>query len=387
MAKVLLMSTRVLWNEAANAPPLGIVDAVRATRAAGSLVVLVSNHAEPPWLQPHFGDTVRFWQRARRQDGTIVPEIIAENKARYPDIRVSDFVVVGAVDEDMMMAVHGRVLLVRANWATPLGEKMQQYGVPFDQPAALPRVVDLLGDQQPWYFTYASPDFEAYALTNAGTYRETDPDIVALAADLREHLKFGDRIAPGVLLHLLSSVYATDSIFGAEIWGYYPGSESQNDDTELMALLTRLVREPLNRRSAKRGQPLLVRHLPAQKRHLVGGDRADPTGQLVTLHLNPAYRGKIKGKVVAIVDDFLTYGCSFGVAAALLRAAGAKKVIAIAMGKFGHRAALYDIEVTGDPFAPLERTDFVSRGSRGLGGTHVDAAQKEFKRKFGRRIE
>jgi hypothetical protein len=78
----------------------------------------------------------------------------------------------------------------------------------------------------------------------------------------------------------------------------------------------------------------------------------------------------------------LTYGASFGVAAALLRAAKAKKVICVAMGKFGGLARLYSIAIRGDVFAPLREQDFVIGESRHMSGAVDSNAQLEFVQKF-----
>jgi hypothetical protein len=384
-----MLSTKVLLDERTMAPYPGIVAAVADAKKAGSVLALISTHPEPAWFTEHFLPLgVQFWQRSVRQNGKIVGELIAANKVIFPTLAVSDFLVFGAVDADMFMAANAGAILIRANWAHGIESRMQRYGVPFEKAQSIPRIVDLLADDEPWYFHHSSPGFDVYALTNAGTYRESNPDIVQLVDSLRSHLKSGALIAPGVLVHLLSSVYATPSLFEKKnVWGFYPSSDSTNADGELMAQITHLVRQPLGSRQAKVEQPLFFRHKPSVKRHREFSNRTDPTGQLLSLHLNPEYKKGLKGATVVVLDDFLSYGVSFGVSAALLRAAGAKHVVAIAMGKFGRTAQLYDIKVTGNPFAPLASGDFKVGTSTTLVGTHIDNAQKVFHKKFGVRIE
>jgi hypothetical protein len=142
-----------------------------------------------------------------------------------------------------------------------------------------------------------------------------------------------------------------------------------------------LARVTFNRRKKK--QPLFIRHQPTVKRHqLRNADRTDPTSQLLSVHLNAEYRDWIEGNTVVVLDDYLTYGASFGVAAALLRAAKAKKIICVAMGKFGGRAELYSIVISGNVFAPLSERDFVIGESRHVSGTVDSNAQLEFVQKF-----
>lgn len=140
------------------------------------------------------------------------------------------------------------------------------------------------------------------------------------------------------------------------VWGVYPSSCSDNDDTDVLCDFTHRLRTTVSRvRYAQRGAPLFIRHTPSVKRSRSGGsvDRTDPTGQIVSLHLNPAYAGRISGKHVIVVDDCTTYGVSFGVAAAFLNKAGAASVTGVALGKFGNQLRLYDIELLSDPYAPV----------------------------------
>lgn len=58
----------------------------------------------------------------------------------------------------------------------------------------------------------------------------------------------------------------------------------------------------------------------------------------------------------------MTYGTSFGVAAALLKAAGAASITCIALGKFGNQDKSYDISITGIPGAPLTSSDYNING-------------------------
>lgn len=69
-----------------------------------------------------------------------------------------------------------------------------------------------------------------------------------------------------------------------------------------------------------------------------------------------------------VVDDCTTYGVSFGVAAAFLRAAGAASVTGIALGKFGAQLRSYDIKILTDPYAPVAANGFTSSAPLGFIG-------------------
>jgi hypothetical protein len=113
---------------------------------------------------------------------------------------------------------------------------------------------------------------------------------------------------------------------------------------------------------------------------LVEAGRDDPTSQIRTLHINPLYEGKIKDKTIVILDDYLNRGVSFGVSSALLKKAGAKKVVGLAMGKFGNRAHRYDISIPGNPFAPVLNFTEVSRAR--MTGNAIQDAKLAFLKKF-----
>jgi hypothetical protein len=66
---------------------------------------------------------------------------------------------------------------------------------------------------------------------------------------------------------------------------------------------------------------------------------------------------------------------SFGVAAALLKAAGVASITGVALGKFGNQLNEYDIQITGDPFSPLGATDFKILSSKAFQGSLDNGSQ------------
>ena len=53
------------------------------------------------------------------------------------------------------------------------------------------KLVEILRDKEPWYFSFRSPDLDIFSLTNAGTIGETDEGILKLIEKLRGCLKDG----------------------------------------------------------------------------------------------------------------------------------------------------------------------------------------------------
>lgn len=376
--KVLLLSEGVLRDPATGGFYPGILEALKRMRQ-GNHILLVSNHSRPVWLTPDM-PYIQFYGTASRQSGDIVAKIIADNKSK--NIVKSEIIVLGAADADMQMASNATTLLVRPTWAK-LEANMAKYGVEWKDPSTLPALIDYLDDTGPWFFVSPDPFLDIYCLTSAGTKYESNADYEKLANRMRWCLKDGQKeLNSGLTLHLLSSIYATAGFSDAKRWGFYPSSNSSNDLSETMAEFTRHAGHLFKRRVK---EPLFIRHKASVKRHLVGGDRMDATSQVTTIHLNPYYKGKLKGETVVVLDDFLTYGLSFGVAAAFLKKAGAKKVIGVAMGKFGGVARRYQIEIEGDPYAPV--TIFKQGVSTALVGVSDPSVKLKMVKKFKSKIE
>ncbi|WP_125117751.1 hypothetical protein [Bordetella trematum] len=352
-----------------------MVDALKSIRAAGNPVALVSNRSEPSWFQQAFSGTqVQFLKAIGRQNG----ELISQNAQRL-SMRPFDVLVLATKAEDVAMGKNGGALLLGAAWSQD--RKVQSLGVQIENAADLLRVVQLTKNWSgQWYFAADTPDYCVRALSDLSTKK------FGLAAPQQQfaHALTSTVKSGSSKLKALLAVTARSLLMegiterGQLLFGTYPSSASSNNDTEVLSDFVHRLRTTVSQvRMASRGQPLFIRHMPSSKRSTGGGNRMDPSEQLRTIHVNPYYRdnGRINGKYVVVVDDCTTYGASFGVAAALLRAAGAAGVIGVALGKFGNQAHHFRIKVTGNPFAPLGEGDFRLGEPRLLNGSVNAAAQ------------
>ena len=132
-------------------------------------------------------------------------------------------------------------------------------------------------------------------------------------------------------------------------------------------------------RLAKKGEPLFFRHQASSKRSSGGTiNRTDPSGQIPNDPSKPVLLsrwGDSAGSNVVVIDDCTTYGVSFGVAAAFLRAAGAASVTGVALGKFGSQLSYYEIDIKSDPFKPVLMSDFKMVKQAALTGLTSSNAQ------------
>ena len=374
--KVLIFSPAVLWSDDSNDFYKGIPDVLKKLTKQGAYAVIASNHREPDWFKEIEEERCSWIVVAGRQSGDWIPRLLKANASM--DLLHSELVVLGASEVDMQMATNSKSLLVRCDWADGV-EEMKQYGVGWESPETLPDLVKYLDDQVPWYFESSNAAYKVFALTDAGTYG-VDAETEAAANAIRSVLKNGrSDYRNRLVLHMMASIYKTEIFAKAGLFGYYPSSKSTNEGDEVMAGFCRFARENFKKRLK---EPLFLRHKPAGSRHTQrGGDRENPSAQMESVHLNPFYRGKIMGKIVVVMDDYLTYGVSFGWARTLLLAAGAKSVICIALGRFGNQVREYTIDIgENDPFAPMKA---VRHTCRMMAGPLDSRAKLVMKEKFG----
>lgn len=101
-----------------------------------------------------------------------------------------------------------------------------------------------------------------------------------------------------VLHHVSAQAWLAITRVRASSW---PSSDSSNDWTEVMDEFSDLARVTFKKR--KKSRPLFIRHQQTEKRHrLKNTDRADPTSQLLSVHLNAEYREWIEGNAIVVLD-------------------------------------------------------------------------------------
>jgi phosphoribosylpyrophosphate synthetase len=330
-------------------PKDDIVAALKSIRAQGVKVGLVSNHGEPHWFSEQFPNgKVKFATVRGRQRGDCVKTWAA----RY-ELRPFDILVLAGKLEDMIMSKNGGAVTIAAGWSTD--EKIRNLGIKVRNGAEFEEVVQLTS-QWPgeWWYSGNGNHYDVKVLADLSTMGSNISVAQGqLSAVLTRTVKNG-----GARLIALLTITARSLLMdglGAEqqlLWGLYPASQSQNNDSDVLSDFTHRLRTTVSKvKFAERDQPLFLRHAASEKRSGGGGgNRTDPKNQIETVCLNPFYRKKIQGRHVVVVDDCTTYGISFAVASAFLKKAGAAKVTGVALGKFGNCLQEYGI-VTEFPHA------------------------------------
>lgn len=353
-------------------PDPSLIQVLKDAAAAGNPVGLISNHREPAWFAQAFGgSSVQFLQSPGRQSGKVV----SQNAAKL-NLQPFDVIVLATKGEDVQMGKNSGALLVGAGWSAD--SQVKALGVGVADAAQFREVIHLTAAWTgKWWFTAEAPSYRVLALSDLSGYGKSVTQ-QEFALRLTATVKNGGT-GLTALLAITSRSLLMDGMHTVKdlLWGVYPSSKSGNDDQDTLCDFTHGLRTTVSRvRLSKRGEPLFIRHKPSSKRSSGGGgDRTDPTEQVLTLHLNPTYNPSLAGKNVVVVDDCTTYGVSFGVAAAFLLKAGAASVTGVALGKFGNQLHHYDIDILTDPFRPVAAAGFKLTSMGQLGGTSNSFSQ------------
>ena len=338
-------------------PDPDLVKALIDTRIQGNPVGLISNNDEPSWFHSTFAASgVQFLKVTGRQSG----DIVAQN-AKQLSVSAHDVLVLAVKGEDIQMGKNGGAVLVAAGWSN--SQLIKNLGIQVNTADELKEVISLTaGWNGQWWFDGVAPAYGIRALADLSGYGKGITQQTFAQKVTQTVKNGGSRL--NALLAITSRSLLMEGVASKSdlVWGVYPSSSSKNDDTETLSDFTHRLRTTVSRvRYSKRGEPLFIRHTASPKRSAGGGgDRTDPSNQILTMHLNPFYQksDRLIGKHVIVVDDCTTYGVSFGVAAAFLRKAGAASVTGIALGKFGNQLRYYEIDITSDPYSPITNAGF-----------------------------
>ena len=104
---------------------------------------------------------------------------------------------------------------------------------------------------------------------------------------------------------------------------------------ETMEELKERVRYMMNGRNL---EPIFIRHKVTDKSRFDSREvrQQNEYGQkhFESIYVNDKYKGKLRGRVVCVFDDYLTYGNTFETLRNLLVSCKVEKIIFVAVGKF-----------------------------------------------------
>ncbi|EHC2216166.1 phosphoribosyltransferase [Listeria monocytogenes] len=282
--------------------------------------------------------------------------------------------VIGFVDEDAIFAFNCRLPLFNPEKLLSLGsntsEKVKKYGLPitrFQNVIDCFRAFDI--HEGNYFEMHIDDQYSVISLNNANTHYQ--PVEEARIKEIFEaNLKGNEfsrdqRILLILLFHLINEVTSNSYYQDVDYWGTFPSSKPDNTETSI-SFLKEAVRVIVNG-GPRTGPEILIRHTAMKSKHTSGLSRLQQkcNTDFDTLEINDSLVNRIKGKVICIIDDYITNGYSAESAKHLLLSAGAKKVIFLSIGKFGSKYFLtnYDLDETNHKFIGEELFQGNSKGN------------------------
>ncbi|WP_185830637.1 phosphoribosyltransferase [Siminovitchia terrae] len=249
---------------------------------------------------------------------------------------------VGAVKQDMWIAANNKALLINPLWLDNVEDEIEEYGFALESPSQLIECIEIL-TLEPVAFVNEkiSPKSKLIAISNANKYYKLTPKNNEMIYKYTGILKYNkDLHLYALYFHYLTLIINNDDFDNIDYWMTFPSSSGKNENAIYsIAKNTRYLFK--NRYKDE----ILIRHTPAQKSTSIDSAKRIEQGagrHFNTLNLNPNYKGKLSGKRIVVLDDFVTNGSSFESARNLLEEQGVKEIIFLAIGTF---KKLYQYEV------------------------------------------
>ncbi|WP_282023115.1 hypothetical protein [Priestia flexa] len=356
----------------------GIKELLQALHQEGHKLIVITHQQSSLVIMTRIFEEVFDFEIACEFRNYIKHNVNAEN--------TKDYILVGSSDDDLYLAVGKKMLLINPGWSVKKEVLPERYAITLHSPWQLLEAVRLISNQSEWYFDLDVPEnTRVLALTSANTKNyDVNTSEREVLDGFRSALKSGDRgYFNALYFHLISGVMKNPELREVDIWGTFPSSSSTNTNEELEELKER-CRYLTGKRMSK---PLFERHTTVEKSHYTDDEvrlRVGCKKHFDSIVLNDFYKQKnrIRGKVVCVLDDYLTNGISFETARNLLLEAGARKVILVALGRYRKGPqGIYQHEVynlSGRITNPGYNYELVSR--QRLVGTYNQEARNEVRR-------
>lgn len=272
---------------------------------------------------------------------------------------LNEIVYIGDDDKtDAFCAINAKVLPFTAHYST--SGKPMDYGLPVPSVEALLDYLSTYAHQSPPYFGWNFNGDCSDTKTNISIYalfgQHGD---LGLTRPLTRLLKNREDVVVGVknnhlgsiLFHYaVSQTYLSGLIQEIDTVTVYPG----HNINSLNPVLATFSADFPKFFKQKQMPQLLVRHTDSADSRLTPGAKRDIYEQFRTIHVNPEYERTIREKSILVLDDFTTSGCSFETARRMLLQAGARRVVGLAIAKWGMDYTVTRISRGWNPFEPCD---------------------------------
>ncbi|MDO5708429.1 MAG: phosphoribosyltransferase [Andreesenia angusta] len=276
--------------------------------------------------------------------------------------RISESIVFVSGRDDMFeTSRYMKSLFICPMWIDDIGENASRYGVQVRTPKQMYQIIKHSNNNNFWHTRKKLKDGTIfYSLLDAKfRYFSTSSREDKMIENFESTI-YGDETTPffDILKYDLQSAISNKLEYfdDIDIWTIFPNS-SKELDKNMMEL-----KKSIEINSGVKlietddfSDNLILRHTEKDRAHDIPLSTRITNGSAINLEticLNPAFKDHIEGSTICVIDDFLNHGFSFEAARNLLKAAGAKQIILLALGTYTNDYLYKDYEIKGDPFNP-----------------------------------
>jgi hypothetical protein len=240
-------------------------------------------------------------------------------------------ILVGSQDADMQAGVNNRLLLIRPAW---YGTEMP-YGFPVDSISELARFCEVFALRN--YPIYWSIDDDALQVRSMGPFSTRLPDFAEFGYSARETAKENRGDSAFWFFAVVSTLYFSGLVHQVDYLCSFPG-HNPNATGGIRAVLDEVMSRFAKCFRKTYFPDLIVRHVISRKSQFLRPEQRTFANQVNTIHLNRLPRSydkleprktplSLRGKLVLIVDDFVTHGRSLDAARAFIESAGGQAIL------------------------------------------------------------
>jgi len=248
-------------------------------------------------------------------------------------------IICGAVDVDLYLAANTKSFLIAAGWVTP-EEKVVKYGIPAPTPSKMRALIEIIVNQTNWYYLCAFDDpvptkVVSLCLSNtyAGTVSPEEEDMAKAFEAILKDRADNPAIKQALICYLMAAISHDKDFKEVQDWAVTPSSST--NPPQIMEDLKEHVRYMMN---GRKREAIFIRHTATGKSRFDSRDGRQRNDYCLkhfrSIRVNEKYKGKLKGRVVCLLDDYLTHGNTFEALRNLLIKCEVKKIIFVSIGKF-----------------------------------------------------
>lgn len=262
---------------------------------------------------------------------------------------------IGPSNDDLYIAAAYKLLYINPEWSSEHEADAEKYGIKIKETSQLISMLKILINQHKWFYSLKiSEKSELISLMSANSFgSQIDEREKNVLDQFQEVMKRGSEVYKDALtFHLISGMMQYEELYNIDYWAAMPSSGTE--PSEVLVEFKDRCRYLTGKKISK---PLLIRYKKIKKSHSLPREERIKLGAsrlFDSVKVNPYFKGKLKGKTICIIDDYVTNGATTEMARNLLEKTGVKKIIFISLGRYlKYNGVTYqkeDYQITGDVY-------------------------------------